>query len=141
MRGQHPGRSLSMFTLTERETMQRKNLGKVIRYLMAVCVLGSAFALFACGGDDEGEVKNVNATVPASNSTIAAVQGRAISFSSGQVFGGNIGNGPVTLTFTVVPNTFTLVNSAGTTTAGSVAYNPSGTCNFAGTGGGFVSVA
>jgi hypothetical protein len=40
--------------------MQRRNLGKAMRYLVAVCALGSAFALFACSSDDDKRKKNVN---------------------------------------------------------------------------------
>ena len=121
--------------------MQRRNLGKAMRYLVAVCALGSAFALVACGssGDNTGTVKNVNATVAVTNSTVAAVQGRAITIQNGQVIS-NI-SGTVTLTFSTVPNRFMLVtNATNAVTVGSVQYN-SGSCNFAADGGAFVSVA
>lgn len=121
--------------------MQRRNLGKAMRYLVAVCALGSAFALFACSSDDDnsGTVKNVNATVPVTNSTVAAVQGVAIPIQQGQVIS-NV-SGQVTLTFSVVPNRFMLVNNTtNAVTVGSVQYN-SGSCNFAADGGAFVSVA
>jgi hypothetical protein len=113
--------------------MQRRNLGKAMRYLVAVCALGSAFALFACSSDDDdsGEQKNVNATVAVTNSTVAAVQGVAIPIQQGQVFS-NV-SGQVTLTFSVVPNRFTLVNNTtGAITAGSVQYGTvnTGSCNF-----------
>jgi len=119
--------------------MQRKNFGKVMRYLVAICVLVSAFAMFACGGSDNntGTVKNVNATVPLNSNNAAIIQSLTFSFTSGQVFGGNIGNGPVTLSFPTL-STFTLTTSGGATTSGTVTYN-SGTCNFAGTGGGFAT--
>jgi len=111
-----------------------------MRYLVAVCALGSAFALVACGSSDDntGTVKSFNSTVAVTNSTVAAVQGRAITIQNGQVIS-NI-SGTVTLTFSIVPNRFTLVNNTtGATTAGSVQYN-SGTCNFAADGGAFVSI-
>jgi len=118
--------------------MQRRNLSKVMRYLVAVCALGSAFALFACSSDDDesGEIKNVNATVPATTSTVAAVQGREITIANGQVFGGPVGSNPATLTFTT-PTTFTLTQAGvpPLALAGNVTYS-SGGCTFIPTVGG-----
>jgi hypothetical protein len=121
--------------------MQRRNFGKVRRGLVAVGVLLSACALFACGGDDDDDVRTFIATVPASNSTIAAVQGRPITITSGQVFGGNIGSGPITLTFTLVPNAFTVTTAAGVTTPGTVNYGSGGSCTFLPTTGGALAVS
>ena len=42
--------------------MQRRNLGKAMRYLMVVGTLVSTFALVACGGGDGS--KDVDVTVP-----------------------------------------------------------------------------
>ena len=41
------------YPLTGGENMQRKNPGKAMRYLVAVCALASALALVGCGGDDD----------------------------------------------------------------------------------------
>ena len=35
--------------------MQQRNLGKAMRYLVAVCALGSALAMVGCGGGDDGD--------------------------------------------------------------------------------------
>jgi len=109
--------------------MQRRNLGKAMRYLVAVCALGSAFALFACSSDDDnsGDIKNVNATVSADTSTVAAVQGREITIANGQVFGGPVGSNPATLTFTT-PTTFTLTQTGvpPLALAGNVTYDSGG---------------
>jgi len=112
--------------------MQRKHLGKAMHYLVAVCALVSALAILACGGDDEeGEVKNVVATVPADEDTIAAVQGRTFTFANGQVFGGSVpGNLPVSLTFTT-PTTFTLTRTAtNLSLSGRVDYEGEDSCTF-----------
>ena len=103
--------------------MQRKSLGKAMHYLVAVCALVSALAMFACGGDDdEDEVRNVVATVPVGDDTVAAVQGRTFTIANGQVFGGNVGNHPVILTFTT-PRTFTMTRAAtGLSLSGTVSY-------------------
>jgi hypothetical protein len=123
--------------------MQRKHLGKAMHYLVAVCALVSALAMFACGGDDdEGEVKNVVATVPADTDTIAAVQGRTFTIANGQVFGGPVGSNPIRLTFTT-PTTFTLTQSQPPLSLiGNVSYD-NGSCRFTVTqgGGGALSVS
>jgi hypothetical protein len=108
--------------------MQRRNLGKAMRYLVAVCALVSSLAMFACGGDDGGgggQTFNIGATVPVRANTVAALQGQALTISNGTVFNAAIGNNPVTLTFNT-STTFTLVRGTSTAT-GTVAY---GSCTF-----------
>jgi hypothetical protein len=116
--------------------MQRKHFGRALRYLVAVCALVSALAILACGGDDEeGEVKNVVATVPADEDTIAAVQGRTFTIANGQVFGGPVGSNPISLTFTT-PATFTLTQSQPPLSLiGNVDYDDD-SCRFVVTSGG-----
>ena len=69
------------YTLTGGENMQRKNSGKAMRYLVAVCALISALAMVGCGGGggDEGgtpvtsgeTISTVNTgSVPVSNSNV-----------------------------------------------------------------------
>ena len=63
----------------EGESMQRRNVGKAMYYLVAIMALASAFALVACGGDegDDGEVRTVsNQSVPVNSSTVQAVRGQ-----------------------------------------------------------------
>ena len=50
--------------------MQRKNPGKAMRYLVAVCALVSALAMVGCGGDgdDDGETVTSGETIPNVNS-------------------------------------------------------------------------
>jgi hypothetical protein len=115
--------------------MQRKSLGKAMHYLVAVCALVSALAMFACGGDDdEGEVRSFVATVPLGNTTVAAVQGRTFTIANGQVFGGPVGSNPVSLTFTT-PTTFTLTRT-GLSLIGNVSYGSNASCTFVVTSGG-----
>jgi hypothetical protein len=116
--------------------MQRKHLDQAMRYLVAVCVLISTFAILACGGDDEGEIKDVNVTVDADDVTVPAVQGRPFTIPNGQVFGGNIGNLPVILTFTM-PREFTMTRAAtGLALSGTVSYGDGDSCTFTATTGG-----
>lgn len=116
--------------------MQRKHLSKAMRYLVAVCVLVSALAMFACGGDDEGDILNVVATVPADQGTVPAVQGRPFTIANGQVFGGPVGSSPVVLTFTT-PTTFTMTRAAtGLSLIGNVSYGSNASCTFVITSGG-----
>jgi len=109
--------------------MQRRNLSNAMRYLVAVCALISAFGLVSCGGDD-GETKNVIATVPMDGTTVRAVQNQPLTFSTGQGFGVNIGTGSFTLTFDT-PNTF-IVNPTGNVPfTGTVTYGSGGgACTF-----------
>jgi hypothetical protein len=108
-----------------------------MRYLVAVCVLISTFAILACGGDDdEGEVINFSVTVEADDDTVPAVQSRPFTIPNGQVFGGPIGDFPVTLTFTTT-RTFTLTRAAtGLAVSGTVSYGDNDSCTFAITTGG-----
>jgi Flp pilus assembly protein TadG len=117
--------------------MQRKHLGQAMRYLVAVCVLISTFAILACGGDDdEVEIINVNATVEADDDTVPAVQGRPFTIANGQVFGGNIGNLPIIFTFTT-PREFTATRAAtGLSLSGTVSYGSDDSCTFTVTTGG-----
>jgi hypothetical protein len=115
--------------------MQRKHLGKAMHYLVAVCALVSALAMFACGGDDdEGEVKNVVATVAADQVTVPAVQGRPFTIANGQVFGGPVGSNSITLTFTT-PTTFSITRP-GLSLIGNVSYGSNASCTFVITSGG-----
>jgi hypothetical protein len=109
---------------------------------VAVCVLVSSLAMFACGGDDEeGEIKNVNATVAATTSTVPSVVGREITIANGQVFGGPVGSNPITFIFTT-PTTFALRQGT-LALAGNVSYGSNASCTFVVTqgGGGALAVA
>jgi len=89
-----------------------------------------------CFDDDEDEVKNVVATVPADDNTVPAVQGRPLTIANGQVFGGNIGNLPVILTFTT-PRAFTMTSAAtGLSLSGTVSYGSDASCTLTVTAGG-----
>ena len=89
-----------------------------------------------CFDDDEDEVKNVVATVPADDNTVPAVQGRPFTIANGQVFGGNIGNLPVILTFTT-PRAFTMTSAAtGLSLSGTVSYGSDASCTLTVTAGG-----
>jgi hypothetical protein len=121
--------------------MQRRNLGKAMRYLVVVGTLVSAFALVACGGGDDST--NVDVTVPLNTSTVAAVQGVGINIQGGQIFTGVSTGTAVTLVFSIVnANAFTLTGPGGLTSIGLVDFN-SGSCTFTVTGpvGGLVQVA
>ena len=115
--------------------MQRKSLGNAMHYLVAVCALVSALAMFACGGDDdEDAVRSFVATVPANNTTVAAVQGRTFTIANGQVFGGPVGSNPVSLTFTT-PTSFTLTRT-GLSLSGNISYGSNASCTFVVASGG-----
>jgi hypothetical protein len=115
--------------------MQRKHLSKAMHYVVAVCAIVSALAMFACGGgDNEGEVKNVVATVAADQVTVPAVQGRPFTIANGQVFGGPVGSNPITLTFTT-PTTFSITRQ-GLSLVGNVTYGSNAACTFVITSGG-----
>jgi len=106
--------------------MQRRNVGKVMYYLVAIMALVSAFALVACGGDDDdgGEVRTVsNQSVPVNSSTVQAVTGQQFRIPDGSAFSAGIPpNTPVVLTFNS-PSTFTLTpSSGGGTASGTVAF-------------------
>jgi hypothetical protein len=120
------------YTLTGGQNMPRRDVGKLMRCLMAVVVLVSSLAMFACGDDDDddGVTRNINTTVPVSSSTVAAVQGQAISIPNGAVFNvppsTTIPATPVTLTFNS-PTTFSVARTGTTTSSGTVAF---GSCIF-----------
>jgi len=91
--------------------MQRKNSGKAMRYLVAVCALISALAMVGCGGGggDEGgtpvtsgeTISTVNTgSVPVSNSNVQALVGLPLNFPNGSIFDPSLGSNPATLTFT-----------------------------------------
>src|SRR5712692_7853036 len=124
------------YTLTGGENMQRKNSGKAMRYLVAVCALISALAMVGCGGGggDEGgttvtsgeTISTVNTgSVPVSNSTVQALVGQPFTFQNGSIFDPSLGNNPATLTFTS-PTTFSLT-SGGSTSSGNTTF---GSCTF-----------
>jgi len=104
--------------------MQRRSIGKALRYLVAVGTLVSSLVMFACGGSD---TQAVSIAVPLTDSTVAAVQAVPLTFSNGPVFSPAI-TGTVTLTFNS-PNTFTLAGSTGTAATGVVTYG-SPSCTF-----------
>ena len=126
---------------------------RVQRRLLLVLLVGLALALVggcssdpAClavpllpqcfEDDDEDEVKNVVATVPADDNTVPAVQDRPFPIANGQVFGGNIGNLPVILTFTT-PRAFTMTSAAtGLSLSGTVSYGSDASCTLTVTAGG-----
>src|SRR5215831_3378708 len=85
------------YPLTGGENMQRKNPGKAMRYLVAVCALASALAMVGCGGGDGNEggttvtsgetISSVNSGPVAVNaSTVQSLVGQPVTFSNGGVF-------------------------------------------------------
>ena len=90
--------------------MQRKNPGKAMRYLVAVCALVSALAMVGCGGDDDDDGGTVTSgqTIPTVNSgpvtvtssNVQALVGQPLTFPNGSIFDPSLGNNPATLTFT-----------------------------------------
>ena len=83
--------------------MQRKNPGKAMRYLVAVCALISALAIVGCGGgDDEGgttvtsgeTISNVNSgPVPVTASTVQSLVGQPVTFANGGIFDPSLASG------------------------------------------------
>jgi hypothetical protein len=110
--------------------MQRKNPGKAMRYLVAICALVSALAIVGCGGDGDGgggtvisgeTLPNVNTgSVNVSSSNVQALVGQPFTFQNGSIFDPSLGNNPATLTFTS-PTTFSLA-SGGATSSGNAAF-------------------
>jgi hypothetical protein len=113
--------------------MQRRNLGKAMRYLVVVGTLVSAFALVACGDDDDS--KDVDVTVPLNVVSVAAVQGVGIGIQGGQIFTGISTGTAVTLVFSIVnANAFTLTGPGGATSTGRVDFFNDSSCTFTVTG-------
>jgi hypothetical protein len=121
--------------------MQRKNPGKAMRYLVAVCALISALAMVGCGGGGDGEggttvtsgetISSVNSgPVPVNASTVQALVGQPVTFSNGSIFDPSLGNNQATLTFTT-PTTSSLA-SGGSTSSANTTF---GSCTFAFTTG------
>ena len=111
--------------------MQKGTFGKAMRYLAAVGTLVSLFAMFACGGGDNGI--NVNNTVGLTSATVVGVQGVPFIVPQGQLFESGL-SGAVTLTFNSA-NTFSLIGTGGATATGVVSFSSSsgatvGSCTF-----------
>jgi len=115
--------------------MQRRNLGKAMRYFGAGCALVSVFAMFGCGdgGEDETTSRTVsNVAVPMNANTVQATGGQPVLISNGSLFSSDLANTPVNLTFGA-PSTatnsapFTLTSGSSTAT-GTVAFTQS--CTF-----------
>src|SRR5207253_2370874 len=105
----------------------QRNLGKAMRYLVAVCALVSALVMFGCGGGDDNETTErtvSNVAVPVSANTVQAMAGQPFPITDGSAFSPGLPNTPVTLTFTS-SSTFTL--TGGGTATGTVAF---GSCTF-----------
>src|SRR5262245_3908995 len=129
------------YTLTGGENMQRKNSGKAMRYLVAVCALVSALAMVGCGGGggDEGgptvtsgeTISSVNTGPVALNaSTAQALVGQPVTFSNGGIFDPSLTGNSATLTF-ASPTTAS-VSSGGSTSTANTTF---GSCTFAFTQG------
>jgi len=122
--------------------MQRKNLGKAMRYLVAVCALASALAMVGCGGGDGGDeggatvtsgetISSVNSGPVAVNaSTVQSVVGQPVTFSNGGIFDPSLAGNSATLTF-ASPTTAS-VSSGGSTSTANTTF---GSCTFAFTQG------
>src|SRR6266446_2377125 len=117
------------YTLTGGENMQ-KNLGKAMRYLVAVCALVSALAMVGCGGGGDGDgggggggtptTSNVsNVPVPVNATTVQAILGQPFTIPNGAIFDPGIGNNPVTFTF---PTSTTFSLGGSSTASGDVAF-------------------
>jgi hypothetical protein len=113
----------NVYIRKEGESMQRRNVGKAVYYLVAIVALVSAFALVACGGDDDdgGEIRTVsNQSVPVNSTTVQAVTGQQFTIPNGSAFSSGLPATPVTLTFNS-SSTFTLT-SGNQTASGTVAF-------------------
>jgi len=126
--------------------MQQKNLGKAMRYLVAVCALVSALVMFGCGGGDDNETTErtvSNVAVPVSANTVQAMGSQPLTIPDGSAFG--LPNTPVTLVFgppassTTAPFTLTsgISTANGTVTFGSCTFTISNS-NIVGLPGGTV---
>lgn len=109
------------YTLEGGKNMQQTSLGRVVRCLMAVLVLVTSLALLACPSDDEDIIPGIDATVPVSSTTVAAVQAQTLTFGNGSAFGAAVGANPATLTFNT-PGTFTLTRTGGATATGTARF-------------------
>lgn len=117
------------------ESMQWRNVGKAMYYLVAILTLVSSLALFACGGDDDdgniGQTRNVDATqnLGANNAATAGqlLQSLPPVTIAGNAFDPDIA-GNVILDFPT-PTTFTM--TGGNLPAAGVSGNVSfGSCSF-----------
>ena len=107
--------------------MQQRNLGKAMRYPVAVCALVSALVMVGCGGGDDNETTErmvSNVAVPMSATTVQAMAGQPFPIPRGSTFSPGLPDTPVTLTFTS-SSTFTLTGEG--TATGTVAF---GSCTF-----------
>jgi hypothetical protein len=89
--------------------MQQTSLGSHVHHTLAVLVLISAFALFACSGGT-GERRNISATVPLNSNNVTALEGSfppQFTIQDGSVFNPGIGNNPVAFTFFLSSGTTT----------------------------------
>jgi len=108
----------------------QKNLGKVMRYLVVVCALVSAFVMVGCGGDGDDDGTTTTSTVsspqsvPANATTVQAVVGQQFIIPDGSAFSPGLPSTPLTLTLNT-PSTFTV--TGGGTATGTVAF---GSCAF-----------
>ena len=117
--------------------MQRKNPGKAMRYLVAVCALISALAIVGCGGGDDGGGTTVTSgeTIPTvnsgpvglSSSNVQAVVGQPFAFQNGGVFDPSLAGTPTTLTFTSSNQASVAATSGGSTSTAGVGF---GSCTF-----------
>jgi len=81
--------------------MQHTSLGSTAHSIVAVLVLISSLALFACSGGT-GERRNISATVSLNSTNVTALEGSfppQFTIPDGSVFSPGIDNNPVTLTF------------------------------------------
>lgn len=81
--------------------MQQTSSRSTGHFIVAVLVLISSLALFACSGGT-GERRNVSATVPLNGTNVLALEGSfppQFTIPDGSVFSLSIGNNPVTFTF------------------------------------------
>lgn len=118
------------YTRERGKTMPQTSLERAVRYVVAVLVMLSAFALVTCSGDDEEsrdeEFRNVSVLLPVgAGAFLEQAQDQPIPFPNGSAFSAGIGNNAVTLTFNTT-STFTLA-SGSATASGTVAF---GSCLF-----------
>jgi len=132
--------------------MQRKNSGKAMCYLVAVCALVSALAMVSCGGGDDGDdtsgapatsgqtIPTVNSgAVPVTSSNVPALVNQPFAFQPGSIFDPSLGTNQATVTFTgpggpgTPPNSEAFnLTSGSSTSSGNATF---GSCTFAFTQG------